>query len=897
MNFDPHARLFSHSPLFQLAVSFTAGILFATHSQIKTSYLLIALALASVATFVGLHSTRLNVAGCALLTAVFFAATCFTSLEQRSTPNRLKKLIEERVVPPTELVELTGTITGPVEYARDGLHFSLEIDSLKTTSQTKNCSGVVALQGWYKDLGDERSYRQMDLQSASHLSVITKLDRTEQYQNPGVPMLAAYLDTRGIDAMALLRGPKSITRVDAPDTFSFGRILYHWRAFLQRQINSRFSIETAGVLDAALLGNRHNLSHATADRFREGGTFHVLVISGAHISFIGGLILLLMRRLIVRRWLQFGFAALIVWCYAFAVGADTSVVRAALMFTFVVFGSLLYRKASPINSLGGAALVLLVWSPKDIFDPALQLTFLSVLAILVIAWPILRNLSDIGKWRPSREAPYPPASSTIRSFSEALYWSENSWQQELQKLSHNYRLFKSPASYWLEKHHLQIVLRYTFSAVVVSAAVQVVLLPLQVIYFHRLSVSSVILTIVVGILLAALATVALAALLISQINSVVAEPLIKLADALDWLMIHSVDPFAEFGIASMRLAEYSGWTQSVYGLYYLPLLLIAVALSHWKPLASPTLRNGSKNRLVVLLCIQLGMSLLLVLHPKSARTNEGKLELTFLDVGQGDSVLLTMPDGSTLLIDGGGRPIFDGESKNDSAAVEREQRSIGERVVCEYLWARGLASVDYVLATHADSDHIDGLNDVVRNFHVRGAIVGRTPTRDIAYEKLARTLNDRKIPLQVVQAGDVLRFGDVEIEVLWPPTSDASAPSQNNDSVVLRVKFGERMFLLTGDIEKGTEELLITREQVRADVVKVPHHGSKSSSTFRFVAAVRPSVAVISVGKRSIFGHPHKEVVERWKAIGAEVLTTGRSGTITIMTDGQNLAISKFVQE
>lgn len=892
MNNDPHIRLLSRHPLAQLSSAFIAGIIFATHLQFRTTLLFVGLILLTFTTLLWMLLRRLLVAGLMILVAFFFAACCLTSLERRTPPNQLKNLIQSKSITTEELLELTGVMIGPVEFARTGIHFSLQVNSLKTSTRELSCSGVVALQAWFRNAVDEKSYRQLDLEPGSQISVRTRLDRTDEYRNPGVSTLAQYLDLKDVDAISVLRSPNSILRVKASESSAVSGVLYRWRAFLQLQIDSHFSNETAAVLDAAILGNRHNLSHATSERFREGGTFHVLVISGAHISVIGGLVLLLARRLTVRRWLQFGSSTLLVWCYAIAVGGDASVVRAALMFSFLVFGSLIYRRTSSLNSLGAAALVLLAWSPKDVFDPAFQLTFLSVLAIVVVAIPFLRNLSDIGKWQPSRESPYPPACSTLRSFAEALYWSEKDWQQELQKLSHSYRLFKSPVALWLEKHHLQRVLRYTFVAVAVSVAVQVVLLPLQIVYFHRLSLSSPILTLLVGILLAALACVALSALIILQIDAGVAEPLLKLADAVDWLMIHSVDPFSKFGISSMRIAEYSDWARPVYILYYLPLVLIAVALSRWKPISSSTLNPAVKNRFLTLLFVQLCMFLLLVFHPKSAPARDGQLEVSFLDVGQGDAALVTMPDGTTILIDGGGRPTFGNESE------QRQQRSIGERVVCEYLWSRGLDSIDYVLATHADADHIDGLNDVVRNFRVRSAIVGRQPDNDPEYARFAETLNDAGVAIQVIQAGDVLRFGSVEAEVLWPVAEDSGTASHNDDSVVVRIRFGERSFLLTGDIEKAAETALLTLpDRLSADVVKVAHHGSRTSSTVPFVSAAHPALAVISVGQNSMFGHPHREVVERWQAIGAEVLTTGRSGMITVTTNGEYLRVRKFVSK
>jgi competence protein ComEC len=287
---------------------------------------------------------------------------------------------------------------------------------------------------------------------------------------------------------------------------------------------------------------------------------------------------------------------------------------------------------------------------------------------------------------------------------------------------------------------------------------------------------------------------------------------------------------------------------------------------------------------------------LLVAHPWSKPRVDGLLQVAFLDVGQGDAALLAMPDGTLLLIDAGGRPEFN-RNDDEEEPFERDSRSVGEAVVSEYLWYRGFDSVDYLLATHADADHMDGLNDIARNFNVRAGLVGRTPTADAGYAKFAATMHDHEVPIVVLGASDLLRFGGVTIEVLWPPLSERDdATSRNNDSLVLLIRFGERALLMTGDIEAGTEARLIQRGPLRTDVVKVAHHGSRTSSTEAFIAAVQAKWAIISVGQTSIFEHPHPVVVERWKAAGAAVMTTGRSGTITVVTDGRDLKVESFVR-
>ncbi|HEX4899911.1 MAG TPA: ComEC/Rec2 family competence protein, partial [Pyrinomonadaceae bacterium] len=412
---------------------------------------------------------------------------------------------------------------------------------------------------------------------------------------------------------------------------------------------------------------------------------------------------------------------------------------------------------------------------------------------------------------------------------------------------------------------------------------------------HRLSLASIVLNIGVSVLMASESLIAICAMIVGTLSVVLATPLVAIANGANWMMLHSVDPFAYLGLASIRLPEYSGWAAGIYFLYYLPLTLLTLQLMRWQPLKPPKRAFRTRCWSGLPLMGYGVLSTTILLHPFSTGSTGGRLRIDFLDVGQGDSALLTMPDGTTLLIDGGGRPDFTRTEQRD--LFERDTRSIGEAVVSEYLWWRGIDSVDYVLATHADADHIDGLNDVVRNFIVRAALVGRTPSDDPEYAKFSVTTEMQSVPVVVTSSSDTLLFGDVSARVLWPPPmTKQNAPSQNNDSVVLQVRYGNRQMLLTGDIEKGAESSLVRRgADLRSDVVKVAHHGSKTSSIDGFVQATSPKLAIISVGERSIFGHPNREVVTRWQASGAEVLITGKCGTITVSTDGTKLLVETFL--
>ena len=863
---NPHRTLFSQHPLFQLAVAFALGISAASYLPAKFGFSLATCAVCSVVSMVLTLRQRVRSAGLALLMALFFAGETLALLEARTMPQT--SFIEG------ESLTLTGVLDGPVEFARDRLYLSLRVEQQPV--------GRVWLLASFRDTAREQEYRTLQLRYGTRIRVTTTLDRTGNYRNPGVSTLSEYLDRRDYEATGIINSAASITRLEDTRVFPPLAWLYDWRQRLQHEIDSRFTPETAGVLDASLLGNRYNLSRDAAERFREGGTFHVLVISGLHISFIGGIVLLAVRRLTKRRLVQFALPAIVVWSYSLAVGAEASVIRAALMFTFAGLAPVLFRHATSLNALGATAIVLLIHSPKQIFDPSFQLTFLSVLAIVIIAWPLLLRLSAIGAWYPARSSPYPPACSrALKTLCEILFWREQHWREELARSPHCYRLFKTRISRQFERYQVQRCLRYVFGAVVVSASVQIVLLPQMIVYFHRLSLASLLLNIVVSILLAVLVAIAMLALLLSQVSAVASAPLFRLAEAINWLMVHSVDPFSNFGFATLRLPDYSGCAALVYLAYYLPMLLLVLALSHWRPLASPADVQCKLRRFVLPLSLgQLLLLAVLLFHPFSSDRADGTLRIDFLDVGQGDAALVTMPDGTTLLVDGGG---------NTTDASRR----IGETVVSEYLWWRGLSELDYVLATHADADHIDGLNDVVKNFSVRSALVARTPAGDPEFAKFANTLHQTKTHLEIIQEGDTIRFGDVEVSVLWPPAGGDT--STNDDSVVLRIQFGGHSILLTGDIEKAAERsLLASQQELKADVVKVPHHGSRTSSTDPFVLATKPTFAIVSVGRQSMFGHPHKEVVERWQANGATLLTTGNCGTITVATDGKDLTLKAF---
>ena len=390
--------------------------------------------------------------------AVLFLGATLASIEKSKVPvNQIKRLINEGAVAVGEPVELTGVLERDPEIASERLYLQLRVQRIRSraiklsaeTAQSESvereASGVVTLLAVIPTKSIAQEFDQLDLRYGARISVMTVLNRADDFRNPGVSSFTEYLDRKGYDASGFIKSPLLIERLENARVFLPLAWLYEWRRSLQTEIDSHFSAETAGVLDAALLGNRYNLSRSTSERFREGGTFHVLVISGLHITFLGGLVFLIARRFTKNSALQFLLSAAVLWAYSLAVGAEASVIRAALMFTLVMLAPLVARRAASLNALGGAALALLVVRPADLLDPSFQLTFVSVLAIVILAWPLLQKMSEIGSWRPTRETPYPPSCAPwLRSFCESLFWSEREAQRELERVNYSYRLFKVP---------------------------------------------------------------------------------------------------------------------------------------------------------------------------------------------------------------------------------------------------------------------------------------------------------------------------------------------------------------------------------------------------------------------------------------------------------------------
>jgi competence protein ComEC len=286
----------------------------------------------------------------------------------------------------------------------------------------------------------------------------------------------------------------------------------------------------------------------------------------------------------------------------------------------------------------------------------------------------------------------------------------------------------------------------------------------------------------------------------------------------------------------------------------------------------------------------IALTALVATHPFAPKLNPGKLEVSVLDVGQGDSIFTAFPDGRTMLIDGGGQP------GSEWIGGHRSGIDIGEQVVSPYLWSRGVKQLDVVALTHAHHDHLDGLHSVIQNFRVGELWIGRDE-ETAAFESLLREARERGIRIVHEVSGNKFDWDGITGNVLWPADLTPVNEASNDDSLVLRLEDGSIRFLLSGDIQKKVEQRLVAQHaEITADFLKVPHHGSKTSSTPDFVGAVAPKVAVVSAGEANPFGHPAPSTIERYTQAGVHLLRTDRDGIVTALTDGHTLTVTTFAE-
>jgi competence protein ComEC len=642
-----------------------------------------------------------------------------------------------------------------------------------------------------------------------------------------------YLHRQRIHWVFTVKGASNIAirTAERRTRYSAGAALDDLRSNLTQRMASAYPLHYSGFMQGLVLGVKDQLDPERYRQFSQLGLTHILAISGLHVAIYVGAILWLLRRLPLTREAQLAITMAAVPLYVVVTGASPSVVRSGIMAVVSLYLARRRALKDGLHVLSFAAILMLTWNPYYLHDVGFQLSF-AVTAGLILGVPRLNAVLPI-----KRQA-----------------------------------------------------LRTSVSVTVVAQAVS---FPLTLYYFNGFSLLSFLANFILvplfSFVVLPLGTLTLLASFLSPM----------LAKAAAWTGEQAL--FACFWIVE-RLGEgtffYTIWkTPPLWwiGLYYALLFQLLHLLG-----GGPNVfeRVRIPQTIVRTTAFALLAATLLYAYMPDALETDGRVE--FLDVGQGDAILIRSPSGRNVLIDGGGTLKF---AKEGEQWRERQKPyEVGRDLLVPLLKKRGIRRLDAVIISHQDTDHIGGLLAVLQDIPVKRIYFNGTLKLSGTAKKLFVTALAKRIPLIPAHAGQTIPFGDgTLIRMLYPFPPDTQQEieirqEQNETSLVFLLELCGKRFLFAGDIDSVTEHQILTsmrhqQQYEQADVIKISHHGSKSSSSHEWLDAWQAAAAVISVGRNNVYGHPHPSVTAKLAEEGLAVFRTDLSGEVQFRVTPRSIRV------
>ncbi|OMD99807.1 hypothetical protein BSK64_24870 [Paenibacillus odorifer] len=810
-------------------------------------------------------------------------------------PEALGKLLSELN---ETAVEAKGTIVSVVERDGDRVDFTMKLSELSLITEEDAAS---------PDPRDEQDKRvhgelimvQIKLLAEQEIAIAAEWRRGDQVSLNGVleePATArnyggfdyrAYLHTQKIHWLLKSQGAENV-QATAPDSWNPLMIL-RWndkaRAVLGAETDRLFQARHSGYMKGLVIGMQDDLDPDTFKQFSQLGLTHILAISGMHVAVYVGVLLFIFRRLRMTKETTLTVTLVLVPVYVLLTGAGPSIVRAGLMSMIALLAARVGMLKDGLNILAAAALVMLIWNPYMLLSVSFQLSFLVTLGLMVYV-PLMDPL-------------------------------------------------------------LSALPRWLKSAVSVTLVAQLVSFPLTIYYFNQFSLLSLVANLVfvpfITFIVLPLGTLAL---LLGRLWGAAAIFLAHITELLNNVTFYAVECINGFagGVLIWRSPSLL-WIGVYYvllcGLLYVARLRVEARATpqymedETRPLAEIGLSvnkhgefggKGSAQYFLdepkivrwsgaIVLLSAVGLGLMLYKGYQSER-QAGKGTISYLDIGQGDSILITTPKGAHILVDGGGTLNF---GQKEEWRIRRSPFVVGAKVLVPLLKKRGIHRLDAIILTHGDQDHAGGLQAVMEAIPVSALLFNGTLADRESYMEMMRTALENNVQLYAVHQGMRLSPDDkTELSFLWPEEQDregaASGSSmlnsiplledQNHDSVVFRLEMNGRNFLFTGDMDLEAEEEIVQQalqKRINAgpviDVLKVAHHGSKTSTGESWLQFWHPAAAVISAGVNNLYGHPKAEVLERLKANQAAIYRTDQQGEIQMRVRADGIIVRHKLAE
>lgn len=726
-----------------------------------------------------------------------------------------------------EPISVRGTVVEPPRYAPNRVMLVLEVTQAGERAGHPLLGGRVRVT-WREP---DRTFFPGD-----EVNFSARLHPPSSVRNPGGFDYGAYLRRQGIAAVASVSGPGRITLVSAPPTWSRWtpwRAIERWRDRIRRAAVTTLADPARGIFLGIIIGEQGYLDDDVRDAFMTTGTVHILSISGSHLGLVALLSfwlvkgvcrilpaawLLALSRVVTPTRLAAGVTLVLVTFYTLLAGAEVATVRSLVMIAIVMLAVWLGHAHDLLRAVACAALLLVVANPRAVYDISFQLSFVAVAAIALVIDARARRAAE-GLLLP-----------------QAAVWEQaGAWLWDYLRLTGGVTLATLPL---VAYHFKQIAWLGLFVNAVVVPLAGAVLVPVG-------------LGSAVWLLIAGQETLPAAAA-----NQALPDAMAA------FVALCATVPGAEWHVASPPLPAI--------GAFY---LLLALAIRPAVEGAGPW---GRWSCLVGVLTLAAWWAWSPRVPPDA-----DAVRVTFLDVGQGDACVIELPDGRTVLIDGGAR---------------YDTLDMGRAVVGPYLWERRITRLDHVIATHPQLDHVGGLAWVLHAFEVGRYWSNGVGREEPFYQRLRKVVRARGLVDERAEEGRVIiGTGPCRLEVLNPPAGagrsspereqggPASGSALNNLSVVTKLTCGPHTFVFTADAEAAALARLYHRGLLSGvTVLKVPHHGAASSLYGPWITHMGAKTAVVSVGRHNAYGHPAPGVVEAYQAAGMSLLRTDRDGAVWI---------------
>jgi len=711
----------------------------------------------------------------------------------------------------------------------------------------------------------------------------SRLRFPHNFSNPGGFDYERYLRFRGILVQGFVNDAAGIIVLRREIGNPLRIRLERFRELIRKTILDTAPETEGRIIQAMILGNQKEIPKEVMEKFNRTGTTHIIAISGFNIGIVALFSFFVIRLLLksaeylLLRWnmvmISTLFSILIVILYTFIAGSGISVIRASVMVVIFMAAILINRERDLYNTLALAAFFILIVSPYSLFDISFQLSFVAVASLLFLT-PRLVTLLP------------PPLTS------DSIGPTQKKWL-----LSHIKKALRTMSLFFFA-----------------SLSATLGTLPLILFYFNRLSLVTLAANLIVVPILGVIAIPFCLLIVITvPISPWLADIIIQISALLVRISLSLIERLASLPWSSVFVS-----TPTLLEIAAFYLLLISSGF--WLDQLSNRDKTA-KTRTTVFLYKMIPVMLILFfiidgtwIYFKGLQ--KGKLSLTAVDVGQGSAILVRLPGGRRMLVDGGG--FFD------------DTFDIGKYVLAPFLWHERISRIDIVVLTHPHPDHLQGLLFVLENFHVGEVWTNGERSDSPLYLSFLQIIRDRGIVMRgMSDMTPEMNVSGVSVRILNPrgtstvprtttssliransemgeagaltippvPVKKRSNVSDevNERSLVMKLSFGRRTFLLPGDITEISETRLVSSAvDLKSDVLFVPHHGSSRSSSIPFLEKVRPQMAVISCGFDNVFRFPHPETLRRFELLGTRVYRTDRNGAVTIVTNGNDIQSCVF---